>query len=97
VALAQINRGVEGRGDKRPMMSDIKDCGAIEQDADLVITLYRDEYYDPQTSDRGITEIGIQKSRDGKTGTVKLLSDLQYSLFMNMPKGAQSAENYDDF
>lgn len=99
--LAQINRGVEGRNDKRPMMSDIKDCGAVEQDADLVITLYRDEYYSPETEERGITEVSIEKSRDGKTGSIKLLSQLEFSRYLNIPSAMPAPkpfkDDHDDF
>jgi replicative DNA helicase len=72
VALAQINRGVEGQTNKRPLMSDIKDSGDIEQDADLILLLYRDEYYHPDPQDKGIMEINIGKNRNGATGVTKV-------------------------
>jgi replicative DNA helicase len=66
------------------MMSDLRDSGAIEQDADLIMMLYREEYYDPETPDRGIAEIIITKHRNGPTGTVKLLFEPQYTRFRNI-------------
>jgi replicative DNA helicase len=73
VALAQINRGVEGQSNKRPFMSDIKDSGDIEQDMDLGLLLYRDEYYHSSTEDKGVMEINVGKNRNGPTGTCKVL------------------------
>lgn len=84
VCLSQLSRGVESRTNKRPMMSDLRDSGATEQDADLVIMLYRDEYYNPETVDVGVAEIILAKHRNGPTGTVKLLFDSQYTEFKNM-------------
>lgn len=85
-ALSQINRGVESRDNKRPNNSDLKDSGGIEQDADIVMMIYRDEYYRPDTCDRGIAELILTKHRNGPTGTVKLLFDTQYSKFRNLKK-----------
>jgi replicative DNA helicase len=84
VVLSQLSRGVESRNNKRPIMSDLRDSGSIEQEADLVIMLYRDEYYNPDTPDRGIAEIIISKHRNGPVGTVKLLFDAQFTCFRNL-------------
>lgn len=82
--LSQLSRGVESRADKRPQMPDLRDSGSIEQDADLVLLLYRDEYYDPNTVDRGIAEIILAKHRNGPTGVVKVLFDSRYTSFLNL-------------
>lgn len=73
VALAQINRGVESQANKRPTIADIKDSGDIEQDMDLGLILYREEYYNPDTPDKGIMEINVAKNRNGATGICRLL------------------------
>ncbi|MEH2077460.1 MAG: replicative DNA helicase [Nostoc sp.] len=84
IALSQLSRGVEARTNKRPMLSDLRESGSIEQDADLVIMLYRDEYYSPDTPDRGIAEVIIAKHRNGPTGTIKVLFDPQFTKFKNL-------------
>ncbi|QNP28308.1 replicative DNA helicase [Cylindrospermopsis curvispora] len=86
IALSQLSRSVEARTNKRPMLSDLRESGSIEQDADLVIMLYREEYYAPNTPDRGIAEVIIAKHRNGPTGTVKLLFDPQFTKFKNLAK-----------
>ncbi|MEM6753954.1 MAG: replicative DNA helicase, partial [Cyanobacteria bacterium P01_C01_bin.38] len=84
IALSQLSRGVEARTNKRPMLSDLRESGSIEQDADLVAMLYRDEYYNTDTPDRGIAEVIIAKHRNGPTGIVKLLFDPQFTKFKNL-------------
>ena len=86
IALSQLSRGVEQRTNKRPMLSDLRESGSIEQDADLVIMLYREEYYNPDTPDRGIAEIIITKHRNGPTGTVKLLFKSELTKFENLAR-----------
>jgi replicative DNA helicase len=71
VALAQVNRAVELRADKRPMMSDVANSSEVEKEADVLMTIYRDEYYNPDTADKGIAEVSVEKNRHGPTGFVK--------------------------
>jgi replicative DNA helicase len=84
MALSQLSRGVEARTNKRPMLSDLRESGSIEQDADIVMMIYRDEYYNPETPDRGITEIIVTKHRNGPVGTCKLLFEPQFTRFRNL-------------
>jgi len=77
IALAQINRGVEGRPNKRPTLSDLRESGSIEQDADAVLMLYRDEVYHPDTTEKDIMEIGVTKNRHGEIGVAKVIFDKQ--------------------
>ena len=81
VCLSQLSRGPEGRTDKRPMLSDLRESGAIEQDADEVLFLYRDEYYNENSEDKGIAECIVAKNRHGEVGTVKLQWIPQYQTF----------------
>lgn len=86
IALSQLSRGLEARQDKRPIMSDIRESGAIEQDADLVMFLYRDEYYNENTQDKNIAEVIISKHRKGATGTVKLFYKKEFCAFADLEK-----------
>jgi replicative DNA helicase len=86
LAIAQLSRAVEQRHDKRPLLSDLRDSGAIEQDADMVMFLYRDEYYNPDSDDKGIAEVIIGKHRNGPTGKVQLAWLEQYTKFASLAR-----------
>jgi replicative DNA helicase len=86
LAIAQLSRAVETRHDKRPLLSDLRDSGAIEQDADMVMFLYRDEYYNPESDDKGIAEVIVGKHRNGPTGKVQLAWMEQYTKFASLAR-----------
>lgn len=108
IALSQLSRGVESRPDKRPMLSDLRESGAIEQDADMVCFIYRDDYYNKDSEEKGVAELILAKNRHGEPGTAKLAWLGQYTLFANLADNGQpasppqtmrkpSSQNPDDF
>jgi len=92
VALAQVNRGVESREDKRPMCSDLKDSGTIEQEADVIAMLYRDEVYNEESNEKGIALLGIEKNRSGPTGDVRIGFDKKTVRFHDLSEWSHSYE-----
>ena len=84
ICLSQLSRAVESRTDKRPILSDLRESGAIEQDADSVMFLYRDEYYNPNTEDKGVAECIVAKNRHGETGKVELRWMPEYTTFATL-------------
>ncbi|MEG0380607.1 MAG: replicative DNA helicase [Kurthia sp.] len=91
IALSQLSRGVEQRQDKRPMMSDLRESGSIEQDADIVAFLYREDYYDKETEDANTIEIIVAKQRNGPTDTVKLAFKKEFNKFVSVDWSQESA------
>lgn len=87
VARLQLSRAGAQRSDKRPILSDLRDSGAIEQDADVIMFLHREEYYDPNTEDKNIAEVIVAKQRNGPLGTVKLAWLGQYTRFASLQQG----------
>ncbi|MDP8213029.1 MAG: DnaB-like helicase C-terminal domain-containing protein, partial [Candidatus Zapsychrus exili] len=87
IALSQLSRAVESRQDHRPQLSDLRESGAIEQDADLVMLLMREEYYNPTSENEGVADLIIAKQRNGPTGTIKLQFTKEFMRFENLAYG----------
>ena len=86
ITLSQLSRGPDSRSDHRPMLSDLRESGSIEQDADIVLFLYREQYYQKETAKQNVAECIVAKNRHGETATVEMIWDGQYTRFSGMEK-----------